>query len=150
VSENGFELARSNGAFETRLDMVSPHVVPRPGRSGAGSNARLDFFAGALRLALALSSFASARAPPARPVGAGGGLAAGADWASSKLPSLSVRGAEASGAVGGGESPPAGKALGSSGVGAGVGSAVPCCAPGFEAVPQAAASMPIAKIDQVL
>src|SRR6185436_13338747 len=87
VSEKGFWLARSNGAFETRLDIVSPQVVPRPGRSGAGSKARPDFFAGAERLASARGAALSALAPAALGVLGAGVAGGGAGFASSLLKS---------------------------------------------------------------
>jgi hypothetical protein len=41
-NSNGLRLARSNGELDTRLERVSPQVVPRPGRAGSGSSGRRE------------------------------------------------------------------------------------------------------------
>src|ERR1051325_3276800 len=107
--EKGFELERSKGALDTRLDIVAPQVVPRPGRSGSTSRARADFFAGAsLRRLSCLNSLEDA-ARPAPDVAAGAGVAGGgASAAGAPSSALGASGADASGVAS-----PLGKALGS-------------------------------------
>src|SRR6185436_15628692 len=77
LTAKGFELARSNGAFETWLERVSPQVVPRPGRSSSFSMARRELRDSALARGASFAAplfLSAAGAPP--PTGAEAGAGA--------------------------------------------------------------------------
>src|SRR5262245_36918117 len=96
VMANGLELARSKGAFETWLERVSPHVVPRPGRSSSTSSGRRELRdspreASALFFAAGALSADGALVPAPAGGAAGTGASAGASARGALEPSSSER-----------------------------------------------------------
>src|SRR5688500_17168594 len=95
-SANGLRPARSNGEFDTRLERVSPQLVPSPGRAASGSSVRFD--GASSRDAPPRDALFGADRPALDSTSTSG--AAGGGGASSAGPEYSATGGEAGNAFG--------------------------------------------------